>query len=76
MPTPLYLELLPGRYAGVGLLVRRRVQDFHKSLWLDGLIGAFAVASFAAALVFEPIADAAAGNAAAIATTSPIPSAT
>ncbi len=37
------------------LLTRRRVREFHASLWLDGLVAALGMAACAAALVLPPI---------------------
>jgi two-component system cell cycle response regulator len=63
-----YLVTYPALFAGVGLLVRSRLSRFHASLWLDGLIGALAVASVGAAILYPAIRGATDGDAAAIAT--------
>ena len=51
----LYLLFYPASYATLVMLVRSRVPSFQRSLWLDGAIGALAVAALAAAVAFEPI---------------------
>jgi two-component system cell cycle response regulator len=51
----LYLLFYPASYATLVMLVRARVPIFQRSLWLDGAIGALAVAAVAAAVAFEPI---------------------
>src|SRR5436190_10323241 len=50
-----YLAFYPLAYAGLVLLVRARVQRFHRSLWLDGLIAALAVAALSAAVVVHAV---------------------
>ncbi len=71
-PSPadgFYLGMYPALYAGVVLLVRSRLSRFHASLWLDGLIGAFAVAALGTALLYPAFESAGAGDPAAVATT-------
>ena len=51
----LWLAFYPCCYAGLVLLIHRRQERLHFSLWLDGIIGALAVASVGAALVFRAI---------------------
>jgi two-component system, cell cycle response regulator len=63
-----YLALYPAAYVALVLLLRARVSGFWRSLWLDGAIGALAVASIAAAVAFTPIIEATEGDAAAVAT--------
>ena len=46
----LWLALYPACYVALGLLVRERVRSFPRSLWLDGLVGALAVAALGSAL--------------------------
>jgi two-component system cell cycle response regulator len=55
-------------YVTLGLLMRSRIRDLGRELWLDGLIGACAVAAVGAALVFQPVLESSAGSSAAIAT--------
>jgi two-component system cell cycle response regulator len=50
-----WLFFYPAFWVAVILLMRRRVREFHKSLWLDGIVGALAVAACVAALVLPPI---------------------
>ena len=45
----LYLCLYLGAYIAVVLLGRRHVRHFHLSMWLDGLIGALAIAALGTA---------------------------
>jgi two-component system cell cycle response regulator len=63
-----YLAFYPASYVALVLLMRSRVKRFARSLWLDGAIGALAVAAIAAAAVFQPIFDSSTGDAAAVAT--------
>ena len=49
------LMLFPAAYAGIALLVRARVPRFHASLWLDGAIGALAIAAVGAAIMYRAI---------------------
>ena len=48
----LWLAFYPACYVALVLLVRSRVRQFHRSLWLDGLVGALAAAAVGSALVF------------------------
>jgi two-component system cell cycle response regulator len=64
----LYLGFYPCSYVALGLLARARLRDIPRSAWLDGAIVALAMASAAAALIFQPIVDASTGGAAAVAT--------
>jgi diguanylate cyclase (GGDEF)-like protein len=50
-----WLVFYPACWAAVVLLMRRRVREFHASLWLDGLVAALGVAAVTAALVLPPI---------------------
>ncbi|MFI4978142.1 MAG: putative bifunctional diguanylate cyclase/phosphodiesterase [Solirubrobacterales bacterium] len=45
----------PPLYLGVMLIIRGRVQNFPASTWLEGLVGALAVASVAASELFDPL---------------------
>jgi diguanylate cyclase (GGDEF)-like protein len=45
----------PPLYLGVMLIIRGRVQNFPASTWLEGLVGALAVASVAASVLFNPL---------------------
>jgi two-component system, cell cycle response regulator len=52
-----YLAFYPLAYAGLVLLVRSRVQRFHRGLWLDGLIAALAVGAVSAAVVVHAVSS-------------------
>ena len=62
------LLLFPAMYAGIALLVRARVPRFHASLWLDGAIGALAIAAVGAAVLYPAIERATHGDVEAVAT--------
>jgi len=47
----LYLSMYPALYAGAALLVRSRVADVGRMLWLDGLLAALTLAAAAEALL-------------------------
>jgi diguanylate cyclase (GGDEF)-like protein len=70
-PSPadaLYLAYYPLAYAGLFLLVHRRVASLSRGLWLDGGIAALAVVSIGVAVVLQPIVAATSGSVAAVAT--------
>jgi two-component system cell cycle response regulator len=50
-----WLLFYPALWTAVVLLMRRRVREFHSSLWLDGLIAALGVTACVAAIVLPPI---------------------
>ena len=50
-----WLLFYPALWAAVVLLIRRRVREFHPSLWLDGLIAALGMTACVAAIVLPPI---------------------
>ncbi len=50
----LYLCLYLGAYVAIVLLGRMHARHFHLSMWLDGLIGALAVAALAAVALSTP----------------------
>jgi two-component system cell cycle response regulator len=50
-----WLVFYPACWTAVVLLVRRRIREFHASLWLDGIVAALGVAALTAALVLPPI---------------------
>lgn len=58
------LAFYPASYIGLFLLVRRRLREFPLSLWLDGLIGALAVAAAGAAVLLDPLIGQTGGSAA------------
>src|SRR5215211_2130781 len=71
IPSPAdigYLLLPPLVLAGVVLLLRARARAVPRTLWVDGVIAALAVAALSAALVFQTVLDNVEGNAAAVAT--------
>ena len=53
-----YLLFYPIAYAGLIVLVRRRLDAFSAARWLDGIIVGAAVAAVVAALALNPIVDA------------------
>ena len=55
-------------YTGLVLLMRSRISEFRASAWLDGMIGATAIAAIAAALVFDTVLGAVGGSKWAVAT--------
>jgi diguanylate cyclase (GGDEF)-like protein len=63
-----YLLFYVGAYAMIVLLVRNHVRTFHAGVWLDGAIGALAVAAVGAALVLEPVIHTTHGSFASVAT--------
>jgi two-component system, cell cycle response regulator len=63
-----HLLLFPAAYAGIALLVRARVPKFHASLWLDGAMGALAIAAVGAALMYRAIDNATEGSVPAVVT--------
>ena len=71
IPSPAdvgYLALYPLAYAGVVLLFRSRVARLGLSLWVDGLIGALAVAALAATILFQAVVSATGGDPLSVAT--------
>jgi diguanylate cyclase (GGDEF)-like protein len=71
IPSPAdagYLLLPPLVLAGIGLLLHSRARAVPRTLWVDGLIAALAVAAISAALVFEPVLDNVDGQGLAVAT--------
>ena len=63
-----WLLYYPAIWVAVLVLMRRRIREFHASLWLDGIVAALAMAACAAALVLPPIlAMSLEGDAAAVA---------
>jgi diguanylate cyclase (GGDEF)-like protein len=58
----LWLGFYPFMYAALVLLVRERVARFRKSMWLDGLIGALAMAGLAIGLLWPTLQQAGQGD--------------
>jgi diguanylate cyclase (GGDEF)-like protein len=50
-----WLVFYPASFLTLGLLVRARVRQFYASLWLDGVVGALAVAAVACQFILPPI---------------------
>jgi two-component system, cell cycle response regulator len=50
-----WLVYYPTLWAAVVVLMRRRIREFHASLWLDGIVAALGMAACVAALVLPPI---------------------
>jgi two-component system cell cycle response regulator len=72
-PTPsiadaLYLSYYPCIYVGLVLLVRRRLDRFSRSTWMDGAIAAATTAGLVATFTLGPIIKATPGDPAAVAT--------
>jgi len=63
-----YLGYYPPLYIGVMLLIRSRAGRFPASTWLDGLVGALALASIAASVLFDPLVTSTHGSIAKVAT--------
>ncbi len=63
-----WLTYYPLAFAGLVMLVKRRLAGFDRTLLLDGIIGALATAAIAAAVLLGPIASQTGGSAAAVAT--------
>jgi diguanylate cyclase (GGDEF)-like protein len=61
-----YLAFYPFAYAALVALVRARADRFTPGLWLEGCIGAFAVAAIGAALLQKPIESSTGGSAATV----------
>ncbi|MEA2219319.1 MAG: hypothetical protein QOJ35_1945 [Solirubrobacteraceae bacterium] len=64
IPSPAdigYLGLYPGVYAGLVLLYRARGGADRRSLWVDGAVGALALAAVAATMLYGPLVGALAG---------------
>ena len=63
-----FLAVYPPAYVAIVLLLRSRVGSLRGSLWLDGVIGALAVAALGTAVVFQAVLDTIGGSHAAVAT--------
>jgi two-component system cell cycle response regulator len=57
-----FLAFYPASYLAFVLLLRARVAHLERLAWVDGLIGALAVAGVAAALIFPPVLEALEGS--------------
>ena len=63
-----YLAFYPLAYVALALLLRRRVEHLHGSLWLDGIIGGLVVSALGAAVVFDAVLDSTGGSKLVVAT--------
>jgi two-component system cell cycle response regulator len=63
-----YLGFFPPAYISFVLLLRARIGEVPRSLWLDGLVGGLTVAAIGAAVVFQAVLDSTEGSAIAVAT--------
>jgi diguanylate cyclase (GGDEF)-like protein len=63
-----YLLIYPPVFAALVLLYRSRIRGRTTALWIDGAIGALAVGAIGAAVVFDPVLEAAEGSPVGIAT--------
>jgi two-component system, cell cycle response regulator len=64
-PSPadlLFLAFYPAAFAALVFLLKARVAQLEPLAWVDGLIGALAVAGVAAALIFPPVLEALGGS--------------
>jgi two-component system, cell cycle response regulator len=57
-----FLAFYPAAFLALVLLLRARVAHLEPLAWVDGLIGALAVAGVAAALIFPPVLEALGGS--------------
>jgi len=73
VPDALFLALQPLVFAAVVLQVRRRSRTEASAVWLDGVVGALAVAAVAAVFLCGPIARASAASGAELAVLSLYP---
>jgi diguanylate cyclase (GGDEF)-like protein len=58
-----FLAFYPASFVALALLLRARIPQLEPLAWVDGLIGALAVAGVAAALIFPPVLEALGGSA-------------
>jgi diguanylate cyclase (GGDEF)-like protein len=58
----LWFASYPFLYASIALLVRARTQHLERSLWLDALLAALAVAALGAAALFGPVLETTGGS--------------
>ncbi|MEP6462644.1 MAG: EAL domain-containing protein [Frankiaceae bacterium] len=57
-----WLTVLPCSYLAAVLLVRRHLRSFHRTLWLDGVVGALGAAGLAVGVVFPGVLRLAGGQ--------------
>lgn len=58
----LWLVSYPFLYASIALLVRARTRHFERSLWLDAILAALAVAAVGAAVLFGSVVESTGGS--------------
>ena len=63
-----YLAVYPLAYAAIVLLLRARIGSLRGGVWLDGIIGAFAVGAIGTAIVLQAVLGTIGGSTAAVAT--------
>jgi two-component system, cell cycle response regulator len=63
-----YLAALPCFYAGIGLMIKRRIGHFTAASWLDGAIGGLAAASIGTAVLAPALVGLTEGDPAAVLT--------
>ncbi len=63
-----WLVFYPGAYIAIMMLLRSRLREADRAAWLDGLIGALAIATLALVTIFPPVLAAAEGNVLSVAT--------
>jgi len=61
-----WLVFYPAAFLSLGLLVRARVRHFYPSLWLDGFVGALALAAAASQFLLPSILRASGGSVSAV----------
>ena len=57
-----WLAFYPAAYITLGLFVREQLKRVHSVAWLDGALGATAVAALTAAVIFEPVREQTGGS--------------
>ncbi len=73
MPYPSYADGLwllfyPAAYGGILLLVRARVRDYPRGVWIDGLTGGLTAAAVVVQVALEPVLSLTGGSPAVVAT--------
>ncbi|MDP8942858.1 MAG: response regulator [Actinomycetota bacterium] len=63
-----WLSFYAASYVGLVLLLRQRMPEARKGLWMDGLVAGLALAAVFASVLVEPIVESTGGSAAAVIT--------
>ncbi|MFL6067004.1 MAG: HD domain-containing phosphohydrolase [Gaiellaceae bacterium] len=63
-----YLAVYPFAYVSIVLLLRSRMGSLRGGLWLDGVIGAFAIGAVGTAIILPAVIDTLGGSTASVAT--------